>query len=169
MTADGRGQPPDGPGRALEEMRPILDRLPSVSGDESAAVTVDILQRMDRWFELFGMPKTASESYGPDGWRPPRSMAERLTPDRAPVRQHGRRRTHRTGADDDCPRARRVDRRRRGLWLRTSGRSSASGRQAQADGVSVFFEEAVRPVAGEKAEEADVELLECRVGPCRDT
>ena len=70
MTADGRGQPPDGPGRALEEMRPILDRFPSVPGDEPAAVTVDILQRMDRWFELFGMPKTASESYGPDGWRP---------------------------------------------------------------------------------------------------
>lgn len=56
--------------QALSEMRPLLDRFWSVPADDPAAVTLDILARMNRWFDLFGMPKTATESYSPGGWRP---------------------------------------------------------------------------------------------------
>lgn len=63
-------RPKGGPEQALEEIRPLLDRFLRVPADDPAVVTVAILQRMDRWFELFGMPKSATESYSGGGWRP---------------------------------------------------------------------------------------------------
>lgn len=59
-----------GPRQALEEMQPLLERWDALPRGEPAVVTLNVLAHLDRWFVMFGMPKTATESYSPDGWRP---------------------------------------------------------------------------------------------------
>ncbi len=56
--------------RILQEMRPLTDRFDAVPKDAPALVTTEILARMDPWFERAQLAKSATESYGPFGWRP---------------------------------------------------------------------------------------------------
>lgn len=56
--------------RVLQEMRPLIDRFDAVPKDAPALVTAEILARIDPWFERAQLPKSATESYGPFGWRP---------------------------------------------------------------------------------------------------
>lgn len=57
-------------GRAREAMQPLLERLHELDADTPAVVTVEMLERLDPWFLALGLPKSATQSYGPSGWRP---------------------------------------------------------------------------------------------------
>jgi hypothetical protein len=56
--------------RAREAMQPLLERFHEIAGDTPAIVTVELLKQLDPWFLALGLPKSATESYGPNGWRP---------------------------------------------------------------------------------------------------
>jgi len=56
--------------RAREAMRPFLERFREIPADTPVVVTVELLERLDPWFLATGFHKSATQNYGPDGWRP---------------------------------------------------------------------------------------------------
>ncbi len=56
--------------RARAVMQPLLARFHDITADTPAIVTVEMLEGMDPWFLALGLPKNATQSYGPSGWRP---------------------------------------------------------------------------------------------------